>query len=129
MTDNRSALQIRRDVIARKAVQHTPGPWTAKKHNSGSVEITHESQERHSLVAVLPGSGLQQGSIDENARLIASAPDILAERDRLRALNAELLAALVQCEDLLSELADGGAENPELEIARAAIAKAKGEAP
>ncbi len=41
--------------------------------------------------------------------------ELTKERDQLR-------AALAQCESLLSELADGGAENPELEIARAALA-------
>ncbi len=39
-------------------------------------------------------------------------------------LETILLDALVKCEDLLAELEDGGAENPELEIARAAIARA-----
>ena len=37
-----------------------------------------------------------------------------------------LLRACKAAEDLLSELADGGAENPELDILKAAIAKAEG---
>ena len=49
---------------------------------------------------------------DAEMRLIASAPD--------------LLAALIECEDLLAELATGGAENPELEMVRAAISRATG---
>ena len=39
---------------------------------------------------------------------------------------SDLLAALEACEDLLAELESGGAENPELVQARAAIARAKG---
>ena len=49
---------------------------------------------------------------DAEMRLIASAPD--------------LLAALIECEDLLADLATGGAENPELEMVRAAISRATG---
>jgi hypothetical protein len=39
---------------------------------------------------------------DAVMRLMASAPYLLAERDRLRAINAELLAALEECSDRLS---------------------------
>ena len=46
---------------------------------------------------------------------------------RLAAYAPDLLAAAIAAEDLLAELEDGGAENPELEYLRAAIAKAKGE--
>ena len=48
------------------------------------------------------------------------------EIDNLRAQRADLLAALIECEDLLAELATGGAENPELEMVRAAISRATG---
>jgi hypothetical protein len=44
--------------------------------------------------------------------------------DALRAQLDELLSALKACEELLTELEHGGAENPELKIARDAIAKA-----
>ena len=43
---------------------------------------------------------------------------------QLRAARA-MLAALKEAEDLLADLADGGAENPELETIRAAIAQAE----
>ncbi|MDE2099149.1 MAG: hypothetical protein KGL39_17980 [Patescibacteria group bacterium] len=49
------------------------------------------------LMAVPGMYGTDQGDCDalnEIAELIASAPDLLAERDRLRAVNAELVEAL-----------------------------------
>ena len=61
------------------------------------------------------------------AELAIAAADIAADEARaMRAQRADLLAALIECEDLLAELATGGAENPELEMVRAAIAKATG---
>ena len=47
------------------------------------------------------------------------------EYGKLLAAAPELLNALEQCESLLSELEQGGAKNPELQIARDAIALAK----
>jgi len=72
--------------------------------------------------------------METNAALIASAPDLLAERDRLREVNAELLAALEEAADLLNAVADSGGNVGDygrdcfdaLEAARAAIAKAEG---
>jgi hypothetical protein len=52
-------------------------------------------------------------------------------RDRLidvRAAVAELVAAGRNCEGLLSELQEGGAENPELEELRTALARFGGAA-
>ena len=55
---------------------------------------------------------------------VAALP-VYAQVDHLRAVNAELVTALAQCEDLLADLERGGAENPELHTARAALARAK----
>lgn len=59
-----------------------------------------------------------------DAALIAQAPDLLAERDRLKAVNAELLAALEQMVryDDLSE----AEQQPAVERARAALLRARG---
>ena len=54
----------------------------------------------------------------------AELAEVKAENGALRAQRDELLSALKACEDLLTELEQGGAENPELQIARDAIAKA-----
>jgi len=62
-----------------------------------------------------------------NARLIAAAPETAAERDQLREVNAELLAAL----ESLVEMSDDPIEymacrSYRIDAARAAIEKAKG---
>lgn len=72
---------------------HTPGPWAIRRG--------------HSIVEIITAAGLRiaqtagdnywsnfSSEADANARLIAAAPDLLAERDRLRASDAELVAAL-----------------------------------
>ena len=58
--------------------------------------------------------------------------EILAERDRLKALNADMLAALKLAEDHLQEDIWKGDSHPVgrcpvLDVVRAAIAKAEGE--
>jgi hypothetical protein len=76
---------------------------------------------------------------EANARLIAAAPETAAERDRLKALNAELLEALrltadqaLRCEipegygpEFRSEEWDAGYDAA-ISSARAAIAERKG---
>ncbi len=80
------------------------------------------------------------GTREANARLIAAAPETAAERDRLREINAELLAALDLLVDAIDEMqiaAATGSLNlvtdkmravlPLRTNARAAIAKAEEE--
>jgi hypothetical protein len=84
----------------------------------------------------------RQGSVSfslEDAQLIAAAPETAAERDRLKALNAELLEVLrltadqaLRCEipegygpEFRSEEWDAGYDAA-ISSARAAIAKAEG---
>lgn len=96
---------------------HTPGPWDyheLTRINPRTLHVRNRDISRG--VCELSAAKWENTSAEEmeaNARLIAAAPD--------------LLAALVKCEDLLAELETGGAENPELGIARAAIRKALGE--
>ena len=70
----------------------------------------------------------RQGSVGfslEDAQLIAAAPETAAERDRLKALNAKLLAAgrllLRACDKGDADMAMDG-----YDLLRAAIAEAKG---
>ena len=72
---------------------HTPGPWSVNKYGSvgagkfGTWPI---------IAAIEPfyGEDRKHGDHTANARLIAAAPETAAERDRLRKVNGELLAAL-----------------------------------
>jgi hypothetical protein len=61
--------------------QHTPGPWIAE----GDDFIAHIYTATGKMV---------NPHHPANARLIASAPETAAERDSLKALNAELLEAV-----------------------------------
>ena len=64
----------------------THTPWTVNL--SGSVVLADEAPAGDNLIARCYGS-----HAIEHARLIAAAPETAAERDRLKAINAELLAA------------------------------------
>lgn len=64
---------------------------------------------------------VQEGEYDNTTGepVTWTSPDYI-----LKAAAPVMLEALRECESLLAELRDGGAENPELEIVRAAIALA-----
>lgn len=89
--------------------KHTPGPWRIARHDTlkdvRHIDAGPAGYER-STVAILDGP-----KSDANAQLIAAAP--------------ELLAALIECAEQLDAETLGGEA---LDNARAAIAKAKGEA-
>ena len=81
--------------------KHTPGPWKHQKARGHQ----HAIDRKWEVVAPLPQGGEllivgEHTGIDclneANARLIASAPDLLAERDRLRAENAALVVMLTR---------------------------------
>ena len=123
--------------------KHTPGPW-------GTDEIAVRSEGPNGRQIALCEISVRGRPYDEtydealaNARLIASAPDLLAEVERLRASNAELVAALrpfaaikpsalfandEQCGYRVIIEAVGTAEftNADLACARTAIARAEG---
>jgi hypothetical protein len=104
--------------------KHTPGPW---RFCSDGHIVSASTGER----VCTPHSTLLGGKVSDqikdlkrNARLIAAAPETAAERDRLREVNAELVAAL---SELLAEAEEF--HNPHTEgwnMARAALAKATG---
>ena len=89
---------------------HTPGPWVIGKQD-------------HDVVMVDTTSGTAicdvYGDSDDrpaNANLIAAAPDLLAELVRLERMVSKMRQTLDD-------------DDPALESARAAIAKAKGDKP
>lgn len=89
---------------------HTPGPWFAKhsKHDAWIITLSPEDA-RGDLANLLMGLGARFiGEVAANARLIAAAPDLLAELT------------------LAVERYDPAACDSEFDAARVAIAKATG---
>ena len=91
--------------------QHTPGPWKTEQRTTKGEFVT----ETH--IVASDGSHIAEVSpcqIEENARLIAAAPDLLG------ACNA----ALVAIDSIMPPEERGDSASDKL---RAAIARAKGE--
>lgn len=101
-------------------IKHTPGPWYRDGFNPPRVYANHGME----IIAQCDSCGEMTTEQEiANAELIASAPALMAERDKLLELNAEFLAALQLCERAL-EVRDVEAEEFAVKTARAAIAKA-----
>ena len=72
---------------------HTPGPWEV-----GEVIVNGDHPSDEAAIIFLPDGAeieIETKHSVADAHLIASAPDLLAERDRLREINTELQAALI----------------------------------
>lgn len=100
---------------------HTPGPWHITDDNYGRYRDIYVMAKGRSIVRMEPWD-----TMDADARLIAAAPETAAERDRLKEVNAELLAALKEAH----QIARGEHPNADpmlrlFELTRAAIAKAE----
>lgn len=102
--------------------QHTPGPWGISTHDGA-----HFVGKKGFPSVARTWTDSPEELV--NARLIAAAPETAAERDRLKSINDDLLAAL---ETVLSSIEafpssgakmkpNGGTAN----MIRAAIAKTK----
>lgn len=107
--------------------KHTPGPWRVE----GTMPMRIDSAEGH-VAKPLARDGMSPEQYQANARLIAEAPTLKAENERLQELNAELLEALEVTERRIQWMLNNpGSFAPmnqgALLKARAAIAKAKGE--
>ena len=78
--------------------KHTPEPWDVYhgKHDDSPAAFVANSEDMV-VVARLPPFEVSQETMEANAALIAAAPKTAVERDRLREINAELLAALKKC--------------------------------
>ena len=92
--------------------KHTPGPWAVGPafDNDGQPEIIIEHQTPAGNLVVAVALGGLQGQ-EENARLIAAAPDMLAALNFLNQCSAPMTGQQEECWKLV----------------RAAIAKATGE--
>lgn len=113
MSLKNKAVQHYQNMAAQATAGHTPGPWTV---DSDKTTVSMGGQ----CVIVAPApDGAQQGEVRANASLIAAAP--------------ELLAALQDAEFLMRQAGKHAGPmqdsfNRSAYDARAAIARAKGEA-
>jgi hypothetical protein len=112
--------------------KHTPGPWVVGPVDDTVVTHLGADGARY-IVAEIAGDYNQPDTwpiMEANARLIAAAPETAAERDKLREINAEMLAALEAV--AMSAVGVGRGENVISNAARAlvesAIARAKARA-
>ena len=71
-------------------MKHTPGPWKIVGTNNDPWQIA-PANDPGNILLELTYTG---GNAEANAKLVASAPDLLAERDRLREENAKLAGML-----------------------------------
>lgn len=108
--------------------RHTPGPWHVQpSDHPGGL-----------LIKPIPGQVVAQcdevPEMEANASLIAAAPETAAERDRLKAINAEMLEALKALHDRVRQHTSkhnpfdwqsGSDDRAMMEAAVAAIAKAE----
>ena len=90
---------------------HTPGPWNCNRSSASGYDIVC-SENSPTDVCVISRRDKTTGEIDANARLIASAPDLI-----------EALRAVVATEIYLP---DHPQRQAAYRNARAAIAKAEG---
>ena len=109
---------------------HTPGPWI---YSQKFREIHDSSVNSPSLIAEIP-EWIDEAKEEQeaNARLIAAAPETAVERDRLKALNAEMLSALkgLGCVCLMKIGHPQVSEHsPECQAVAKAIEEAEGEKP
>ena len=109
--------------------KHTPGPWARVPQTQGGDLIAREyftgkqmNQRGLRLVCFMLARADSFEEDEANARLIAAAPETAAQRDRLRVINAELLAALEAALRIRPNRHDLW-----VPAARAALAKARGE--
>ncbi len=101
----------------------TPGPWRMSEiwrpglgnHNpdadvNGNVffgySISGSTEGGGHILPTLAAVHNFPDNIEANARLIASAPDLKAENERLTALNAKLTEATTRCQKILAILID-----------------------
>ena len=123
---------------------HTPGPWIVCVQDGdpwGAHTVFAEDQLENGVISAdgwdwqIASACVNHENFEANARLIASAPDLLAERNRLKAANAELADTL---DEFLAAfdgvIAQGGISlsvddrsSGWVSRARAALAKHKGE--
>ena len=103
----------------------TPRPWKIALIGPKKQSLLHA--EDGSLIAV---TSMEQGEREKsNARLIADAPNLLAERDRLASLNRELVDACQAFVTAYEKSCQLEKTDVAVRMARAALAKAKEQMP
>ena len=108
------------EVTATPSSAHTPGPWKVRVSHNGALRgysIEHEDETLRSIVARNWEHELceEHGNSLPNARLIASAPELLEALERISTAYDETLRHPIAAPLLQAIYA-----------ARAAIAKARG---
>lgn len=120
-------------------VKHTPGPWLKMRANGPAPRWTVEAPASGVRIAVDYGDG-PAGQSEANMTLIAAAPDLLAALERL--VKSDLEVCTCRPWGHGGPVGGGGSRSPITkqwmagahaddcphEAARAAIAKARGEA-
>lgn len=122
------------DTKAQTADTSIPTPWHVDPDDRPDMEYNnHIAAANGNAVCFMAWSGDAENNEahEKAAALIAAAPETAAERDRLKEINAELLATLEsinRCTSPGSRTVDGLMRDMGLacDIARAAIAKAQG---
>lgn len=100
--------------MSNETVKHTPGPWRAKCHDKyHEWEVLQADELRHHICTDIRGLA---GADEANARLIASAPDLLEACKDMQLL----------CAQLLVRLDEKALAYPQMRNLGAAIAKAEG---
>ena len=139
MTAREVAEQMKADKAVSDCLQPpvkpTPGPWlldTTERCYTGKI-VRHNGVQICRMIDQVTTDTLE---VEANARLIAAAPETAAERDRLKATNADLLAAAEAAVEMLVEYqaflyANGVLRSPlhqddVLKATREEIARAKG---
>jgi hypothetical protein len=108
---------VKSDVLlAQTSSQHAPGPWGSIERSAKEIRLKRRHWEVGSMVT-RKGVAYVFGDDNSNARLVASAPDLLA------ALKEAL--CFVEAYRALSEAGDIMREETERRV-RSAIAKAEG---
>lgn len=110
------------------ATKHTPGPWRVNAIKGNRI-VGDETAPQFDKLQI-NNSNMTVATVyrPRDARLIASAPELLAERDRLRAENTRLREALrVACDHMEAALQGDprgkmAPTPPALDEARAALA-------
>ena len=64
--------------------KHTPGPWYVYDDEYPVINTTFDDEKYD--IATIPADGLPQVQVQANARLIAAAPELLAQLVDCRAL-------------------------------------------
>ena len=104
---------------SKPTAKHTPGPWD----NRSRVTVIRHT-ETGEWLAEVGGRSTQEAR--ENATLIARAPDLLAENERLRAQLATLREAAQALVDATPNVIPGDMIFRPVSALRAALADSKG---